>query len=150
MKRKILALAVACSFTFVACNNDDDSGNGNGGGNNNPTTQQKIVGAWNGDSITTNVTANGIKIDSLSEVTSLANQTLNFYASGDAVLDSAGMVSDSIDWSVIDNSHIMFDDEEWHIETLNSTRFIFAQDTAFVDSATSINFGIEFKVHLTK
>lgn len=143
-------MAIASVFLFTACNNDDDSGTTGGNGNTNPTTQQKIVGVWNGDSIAFNLYANGTLVDSLSEVTSLANQTISFDASGNALIDSAGVASDTIDWSVVDDHHIMFDGEQWHIDVLNSTNFTFSQDSSFLDTATSLNVMIESKVYLTK
>lgn len=151
MKKILITLTAVSLFAFTACSDDDDSGSGNGnGGGTSLTTQQKIVGAWNGDSLRFEVYANGVFVDSLTETLDLTGQTLTFLNSGDVYLDSAGSRLDTLDWSLIDDDHINFDEEVWHIEVLNTTNFNFSQDSSFTDTATSINFDIETTAYTTK
>lgn len=130
MKRAFLFLAIA-SIGFVACKKEETP---------EPTTSQKIVGTWKGDSQTTSITGLPPQTDDLSYL------NLNFKSDGTYTSDSAGFNQDMGTWSAPSSSAFVLDSVKFDIVLLNSTQFNLGLDTTIDFFGTPLNVQVLMKL----
>lgn len=139
-------MAFASITLFVACDegddNDDDSGT-------TPATEQDIVGVWNMDSLTMKTYLNSNIVDTLTEVQTFPNQTVEFELGGNAYVDSAGIRLDTIPWALIDSVTIEVDSVNWNVLQMDpATHFTVGQDSTA--NLLGLPVDIETRLYMTK
>lgn len=118
--RKYLILLVA-SALFVSCGKDkDENGNGNGNG---PTTEEKIVGSWQGVEYQENFYENDQKDTLNSFSTSIAHQQYDFKAEGTVEVFQGNDLIEELDWSLNTDNNLELDGLEYEIINLDENDF---------------------------
>ena len=107
-------------MALIACDDDND----NEGGTITPTTQEKIVGDWNGDEVEVRQVIPGV-IDT-SEIIDISPYILTFNNDMTGTIDSSGIQVEAFDWALIGDNQMVFFEDTMDIETLSGTHFNFS------------------------
>ncbi len=118
MNTKTSLALILSIIIFTSCKNDDDTVP------MNKSTMEKIVGHWNGLKTFSEYYYEGDIIDSLTRTNDISYVGIEFTDSNVVHLDSLGVYSNALPWSLIDDNTVTLNLEEWKIRTLNSNRFV--------------------------
>ncbi len=120
--KKVLLIAFA-AMTLVACKKDDKDN----GGSTTPaqTTEEKILGDWDGDVIRQREVVVDLSIDT-TVTTDISNYQFEFKTGNIITLtDASSSQSQDLSWSLLSDDRMTFDGDTFDIVKLTSSEFDF-------------------------